>query len=211
MIMKGKLQKFIIMSMVLTLLVSLIPSSVFASTNNLIKEDSLEELLSEDGDFIKFMEGIEELPSGIEKQGAEKVANWLTKKTGVEVIAEGENLLVPSLSELDVEIPEQAFNSDLITTFGVTDCIIAVGLMIGTVGFPLSKITKLKKAIDFLGGVNKTVNRIYKSYKKYKSWNYRTKDAWKAAVNESAKGLPQDTLNAFLDFFNISNVVNNCT
>ncbi|RIJ63332.1 hypothetical protein CW357_07135 [Rummeliibacillus sp. TYF005] len=182
-----------------------------APSENAIMKDGLEKLMSTDGDFVKFMEGIEELPPGIEKQGAEKVASWLTKKTKIEVTTDGENLLVPSLSNLSIQNSEQSIDSNLITTFGAADCIIAVGLLIGTVGFPLSKITKLKKAIDLLGGVKKTVDRIYKSYKKYKGWNYRTKDAWKAAVNESAKGLPKDTLDAFLDFFNIANVINACT
>lgn len=182
-----------------------------APSEDVIMEDGLEELLSTDSNFVKFMEGIEELPPGIEKQGAEKVASWLTKKTGVEVTTDGENLLVPSLSDLGIQTPEQSIDSNLITTFGAADCVIAVGLMIGTVGFPLSKIIKLKKAINFLGGVKKTVDRVYASYKKYKSWNYRTTDAWKAAVNQSAKGLPTDTLNAFLDFFNIANVINACT
>jgi hypothetical protein len=87
----------------------------------------------------------------------------------------------------------------------------AIGLMIGTVGFPLSKIIKLKKAIDLLGGVKVTVERIYKYYKKYRSWNYTRTAAWKRAVNEASNGLPKDVLDAFLDFFNITNVINNCT
>lgn len=94
---------------------------------------------------------------------------------------------------------------------GVSDCIIAVGIMIGTIGFPFSKILKLKKAISYLGGVTKTVQKIYKRYKQLKSWNWRTKDAWKKAVTDTSKSLPKDTLNAFLDFFNIANVIKNCT
>lgn len=46
-----------------------------APSEDVIMEDGLEELLSTDGNFVKFMEGIEELPPGIEKQGAEKVAS----------------------------------------------------------------------------------------------------------------------------------------
>ncbi|MFD2760095.1 hypothetical protein [Lentibacillus juripiscarius] len=191
------------------LLFSISAPSVSANKN--VTQPELDnELLSPNSDFVKFLNGIEQLPPGIEKQGPEKVAKWLSKKTGVEVTTDGENLFIPSLAEVNLET-DQSFNESSITTFGVWGCITAVGLMIGTVGFPFSKILKLKKAIDFLGGVTKTVKRINKSYKKYKSWNYRTKDAWKAAVNESARGLPKDTLNAFLDFFNISNVINQCT
>ncbi len=126
------------------------------------------ELLSPNSDFVKFLNGIEQLPPGIEKQGPEKVAKWLSKKTGVEVTTDGENLFIPSLAEVNLET-DQSFNESSITTFGVWGCITAVGLMIGTVGFPFSKILKLKKAIDFLGGVTKTVKRINKSYKNIKA------------------------------------------
>lgn len=40
------------------------------------------ELTDVDGEFVKFMYGLEQLPKGIESQGAEKVAKWLTNKTG---------------------------------------------------------------------------------------------------------------------------------
>lgn len=83
--------------------------------------------------------------------------------------------------------------------------------MIGTVGFPFSKLYKLKKAIDYLGGVTATVKRIYNNYNKFRSWNYTKTAAWKRAVDDGARGLPNDTLNAFLDFFNISNVIRQCT
>lgn len=188
------------------------------TTADTIEDTEIAELLSQDSDFYKFLEGLENLPAGIEKQGPEKIAKWLTKKTGVEVIADGENLLVPSLADFGSTIGFSEKNTDItlsnnapITTFGAVDCVIAVGLMIGTVGFPASKLLKLKKAIDLLGGITKTVDRIYASYKKYKSWNYRTTDAWKYAVKDAGKGLPGDVLNAFLDFFNITNVINQCT
>lgn len=190
---------------------SLAGGNTALANDNASSEDSVEALLSPNSDFVKFMEGIEKLPSDIENQGAEEVASWLTKQTGVEVTTDGENLIVPSLSDLGEQNPEQTIDTHKITQFGAADCVIAVGLMIGTVGFPLSKILKLKKALDYLGGVTKTVNKIYDKYKLYKSWNYRTKDAWKRAVDKTAKDLPGDTLNAFLDFFNISNVINNCT
>lgn len=175
-------------------------------------EGSLEdELLSPDSDFVKFLEGVDQLPSSVQKQGAEKVASWLTEQTGVEVTTDGENLFVPSLADVGVDTSQSSFDSSAIKPAGAWECITAIGLMIGTVGFPLSKILKLKKAIKFLGGVKKTVTRVYNYYKKLKKQRWRTVDAWKEAVNKTAKGLPKDTLDAFLDFFNISNVINACT
>ncbi|MEL4028344.1 hypothetical protein [Caldifermentibacillus hisashii] len=69
----------------------------------------------------------------------------------------------------------------------------------------------MKKAIDLLGGVSKTVERIYSKYKLYKSWNYRTTAAWRRAVEDTSKTLSSDVKNAFLDFFNISQVITQCT
>ncbi|MGI8313780.1 hypothetical protein [Halobacillus mangrovi] len=180
-----------------------------------------EELFSENGDFIKFLKGVENLPYGIEKQGAEKVAKWLTNKTGVEVIAEDENLLIPSLANVNLGSDQHIGNVNIgsdqtttestVTTMGTWSCITAVGLMIGTVGFPLSKILKLKKAISLLGGVTKTVERIYEKYKLYRSWNYTRTYAWKRAVSKTSSTLGSDVRYAFLDFFNITNVINQCT
>lgn len=168
------------------------------------------ELLSPGSDFVKFLEGIEQLPASVEKQGPEKVASWLTEKTGVEVTTNGDNLVVPSLSDVDVKESKTSADSSAIQPAGAWDCVIAVGLMIGTVGFPLSKIVKLKKAINLLGGVKKTVDRIYSKYKSLKKQRWRTVDAWKEAVKRTTNNLPKDVGEAFLDFFNISNVIRQC-
>lgn len=167
------------------------------------------ELTDLDGEFVKFMYGLEQLPKGIESQGAEKVAKWLTNKTGLEVIADGENIIVPSIATSDT-IEAEPVNSDMIGTMGVGECIVAVGLMIATTGFPLSKLLKLKKTIELLGGVKKTVERIYNLYTKYRSWNYTKSAAWKRAVSESGRTLTGDVKLVFLEFFNIGNVYNNC-
>lgn len=168
------------------------------------------ELLSPDSDFVKFLEGIEQLPASVEKQGPEKVASWLTEKTGVEVTTNGDNLVVPSLSDVDVKESKTSADSSAIQPAGAWECITAIGLMIGTVGFPVTKIVKLKKAIDLLGGVKKTVDRIYSKYKSLKKQRWRTVDAWKEAVKRTTNNLPKDVGEAFLDFFNISNVIRQC-
>lgn len=178
---------------------------------DLIVEHGLEELLSVDSDFTKFMEGLEELPVEMEGQSPEQVAAWLTQETGVEVIADGENIIVPPLAEVSTSLESELMDGGPINPSGVIDCIIAVGIMIGTVGFPLSKILKLKKAISFLGGVSKIIKKVYKRYKELKSWKWRTKDAWKKAIEEQAKDLPSQIRDAFLDFFNIANVIRACT
>lgn len=183
----------------------------FIISEDLLLEESMNDLLSLKGDFVKFMEGIENLPPYIQEQGAESVAKWLTTEIGVEVIAKGENLFVPSLTDIGLEKKDEIIVGDFVTEYGTADCIIAVGLLIGSVGFPLSKILKLKQALNLLGGISKTISKINAKYKLYKSWNYRTKDAWKRAINETSDTLPNDVKNAFLDFFSIGNVIRACT
>ncbi|MED3660957.1 hypothetical protein NST62_08105 [Ureibacillus sp. FSL K6-8385] len=179
-----------------------------------ILDEEISNLLSTDNDLYKFLEGLEQLPPGIEKQGPNKIAKWITNKTGVEVIVEGENLIVPSLEDFGENIPSSIsseINNDKIGTMGVVDCIIAVGLAIGSVGFPASKLLKLKSALNLLGGINKTVQKIYDRYKLLKSWNYRTSAAWKYSIEYVSKSLPSDLRNAFLDFFGIANIIRACT
>lgn len=180
---------------------------------NVNEDTQIQNLFSQNSDFYKFLEGLENLPTEIANKGTEEIAKWLTEETSVTVVADGENLVVPSLAELGSELGNfdaTLINNGTITTMGAVDCAIAIGLMIGTVGFPVSKLLKLKQAIDHLGGITKTVDRIYTQYKKLKSENWRTVPAWQKAVTDTGKSLPGDVLDAFLDFFNITNVINQC-
>ncbi|TWL15827.1 hypothetical protein CHCC19466_1285 [Bacillus licheniformis] len=68
----------------------------------------------------------------------------------------------------------------------------------------------MKKAINLLGGVKKTVDRIYSKYKSLKKQRWRTVGAWKEAVKRTTNNLPKHVGEAFLDFFNISNVIRQC-
>ncbi|RFA32740.1 hypothetical protein CAI16_17235 [Virgibacillus dokdonensis] len=169
-----------------------------------------EELLSQNSDFVNFLDGVEQLPSFIIEQGPEKTANWLSEKTGVEVTTDGQNLYLPSLANVNLE-DNQSLVESRITTFSTWGCVTAIGLMIGSVGFPFSKILKLKSSIKLLGGVKKTVQSIHKNYKKLRENRWRKKDAWKEAVRQTSSDLPTEVRDAFLDFFNISNVINQCT
>lgn len=179
---------------------------------NIIQDNQIEKLFTQNSDFYKFLEGLEKLPKGIANKEPQDIAKWLTNQTGVEVIADGENLLVPSLAKLGSDLNSDfTLNNGGVTTFGLVDCAIAVGLMIGTVGFPASKILKLKEAIDHLGGITKTVSRIFTKYNQLKSENWRTVPAWKEAVSTVGSNLTGDVKMAFLDFFNITNVMNQCT
>ncbi|PIC64766.1 hypothetical protein CSV79_05240 [Sporosarcina sp. P13] len=100
-----------------------IKSGKYQHNNDLHKLFSHIQQLPPFGDLVKFLEGLEQSPKGIEKHVAEKVAKWLTKKTDLKVIADGDNLIVPSLATsgtVDVE----TMDSDIIVTMGVGECIV---------------------------------------------------------------------------------------
>lgn len=179
---------------------------------NIAEDAQIEALFSQNSDLYKFLEGLENLPIEIANQGPKEVAKWLTDQTGVTVLANGENLLVPSLAELESELNTDFTLNDRgqITTMITSDCVIAAGLMVGSVGFPLSKILKLKEAISLLGGMTKTIDRIYTQYKKLKSENWRTGPAIERAVTDVSKSLPKDLTLAFLDFFSVGNFLKQC-
>ncbi|WP_139300077.1 hypothetical protein [Virgibacillus chiguensis] len=94
----------------------------------------------------------------------------------------------------------QPLNDSRITTFSTWGCITAVGLMIGSVGFPFSKILKLKSSIKLLGGVKETVQLIHKNYKKLRENRWRKKDAWKEAVSKLPVIFQQKLETLFLIF-----------
>ncbi|MGG0888958.1 hypothetical protein [Cytobacillus horneckiae] len=205
------MKKYLSYILAMVLLLSTITPSL-ANASEVSNENELEDgYLSPDSDLVKFLEGVEQLPEEVIEQGIVKTSLWLSAQTGVKVIADGDNLIVPSLKEVAQITPEPTTDNPLPTPDSKADCVIAWGLMIGSVGFPFSKILKLKKAVSMLGGITKTVDKIYSKYKLYKSWNYRTTDAWKRAVKETGNTLSSDVRNAFLDFFNITNVIRACT
>lgn len=70
---------------------------------NIAEDAQIEALFSQNSDLYKFLEGLENLPIEIANQGPKEVTKWLTDQTGVTVLANGENLLVPSLAELESE------------------------------------------------------------------------------------------------------------
>jgi hypothetical protein len=165
-----------------------------------------EEELAVDNEFFEqtevVLDAIDKLPNGIIKQGPEKIAKWLENKTGLYVtIDENETLL---FSEIDPSTQPQ------FQTRGIAGCVSAVGIALVGNGIPLSKITKVKKAIKALGGVTATVKKVKKAYDEYRFNGFSRNDSIKKALNSATKGLAGDTKAALLDFFYISGVIANC-
>lgn len=176
---------------------------VFASASE--SEISEEEKALDDEMFAQtelILGAIEELPKGIIKQGPEKTAEWLQKKTGLYVTVDAEENLLFSETP---PVPEGTFQ-----TLSVAGCVAAVGIAIVSNGLPFSKILKVKDAIKALGGVTKTVSTVKKYYDKYRFNGFSRSDSIRKALNSAADGLSSSTKSALLDFFNLTNVVANC-
>ncbi|MCY9513623.1 hypothetical protein [Paenibacillus apiarius] len=129
-------------------------------------------------------------------QGEEKTVEWLTQYTGMNVIIQEGNI---------------KFSPEFLPSFSIPGCIGAIGLALISAGLPFTKILKVKKALDALGGTAKFVKAFYDSYKLYKSYGHSTTAAVKKAINSIGGSLKADLKDALLDFFNINNIIANCT
>ncbi|ARF66903.1 hypothetical protein B7C51_02435 [Paenibacillus larvae subsp. pulvifaciens] len=78
-------------------------------------------------------------------------------------------------------------------------------------GFPFTKIFKVKKALDALGGTVKFVKAFSQSYQLYKSYGYSTTTAVQKAIRSIGGSLKSDLYNALLDFFYIGDIIGSCT
>lgn len=150
---------------------------------------------------------IENLPENIIAEGIEETAKWMEKETGMVVEIENDSLVFPELRQ-GVESENEI---QPIAARGMLNCVTVVGLAVAGNGIPFTKILKLKQAIEFLGGVSKTIGFIQKKYKAYRADNYRMQPAFENAVKDTSKTLKADAQAAFLDFFGISAIIVACT
>lgn len=194
-----KLISFIAAVFLFSTLAPLFPSA--SSETGLTEEDlAIDDEMFEQTEVI--LGAIENIPNGIVKQGPEKTARWLQKKTGLYVTVDSEQNLLFS------ETPPA--QEGTFQTLSVAGCVAAVGIAIVSNGLPFSKILKVKSAIKALGGVTKTVSKVKKYYDKYRFNGFSRNDSIKKALNSASDGLAANTKSALLDFFNLTNVVANC-
>lgn len=93
----------------------------------------------------------------------------------------------------------------------MTGCVGAVGVAIVSNGLLFTKLLKVKKGLKALGGTTEAVKKIKKKYDHYR-WNgFDRKKSLNKAVDDVSDTLGKDVKDALLDFFNISNVIANCT
>lgn len=168
-----------------------------------------------DGDYYKILIAIEQLPSELEEQGAEKIAHWISEASGVEVLAEGDYLVFPTLQNEESELLNDSDMPSVVTFASWTDyasCIGAIGLAAAANALPITKITKLKKIFSSLGGVTNSIKMIYTNYKYYRSKKFTIKNSLDKAITDivNKNKLGSEAKQILLDFFGISSVIGSC-
>lgn len=203
--------KFLLFLSSVLLFSTLGTSITYAESSNTEKmeiEKEMADLGIVNGDStLDVLFAIENLPEYIIAEGIEETAKWMEKETGMVVEIENDNLVFPELMQ-GVESENEI---QPIAARGMLNCVSVVGLVIAGNGIPFTKILKLKQAIEFLGGVSKTIGFIQKKYKGYRANNYRVKPAFENAIKDTSKTLKADVQSAFLDFFGISTIIIACS
>lgn len=166
-------------------------SSILASENETYENQEFNQIET-------LFAAIESMPEEIASKENEDTVNWLSKNTGINFVLEEANIKV--------------LNENTITpAFSISGCTGAIGWALISAGIPATKILKLKKAIDALGGATKFAKAFYSSYKLYRSYGNSKTTAVSRAVKSISKNLKTDLQFALMDFFNINNIIANCT
>ncbi|SFX31013.1 hypothetical protein SAMN04487866_10463 [Thermoactinomyces sp. DSM 45891] len=147
----------------------------------------------------RFLSAIESIPDEVVTQGDKQIVEWLNTHTDMEFVADNGILKIK-----EEKMPKQQLAS-------ITGCVGAIGIALVTTGIPFTKILKVKQALSALGGATKFAKQFYKTYKLYRGYGNSVKTATTRAINSIGKNLRADMKDALLDFFNINNVIANCT
>ncbi|MEH6890918.1 hypothetical protein V7024_14555 [Bacillus sp. JJ864] len=186
---------------------SVVPSISFAAETNNAKNAKVEKQQAMDNEMFNqsetILKAIENIPNSVVEQGPQKTAKWLQDKTGYYVsVDDKENLVFTEVS------PTKSTNK---YSFNTSACIGAVGIALVSNGIPFTKILKVKSALKALGGTANAVSKVKKAYDSYRYNGFSRNDSLKKALNSVSGGLASDVKGALLDFFNLTNVVANCS
>ncbi|MGE7624367.1 hypothetical protein ACQKMD_15325 [Viridibacillus sp. NPDC096237] len=217
------LKKFVLIGCCSMLLLGTFALSETSASAEIINENysayqydqTLNELgLNKESDSYKLLLAVDKLPSDIEEQGAEKIAKWLSNETGINIIAENDNLVFPDYQEKAAGIENDSLVSiRSYSAYQIAACVGAVGVAVLSTAIPITKITKLKSIFKALGGVTDSISMIHMNYKYYRiekklSVNKSLDKAINDIVNKNKLGA--DAKNLLLDFFNLSLVAGSC-
>ncbi|MCT6929262.1 MAG: hypothetical protein M3Z89_14570 [Lysinibacillus fusiformis] len=184
---------------------------------NSYKDQYLNELgISENSDSYKLLIAIDKMPAELVEQEAGMIAEWISNESGIEVIAQGDNLLFPTLMN---EVPQIANETEipLVTTFAswtdIANCAGAIGLAIFANALPIAKLAKIKDIFKALGGATRAVEMIYTNYKYYRSKNKTMKTSLDNAITDivNKNSLGKEAKQLLLEFFGINSVIGGCS
>ena len=129
--------------------------------------------------------------------GPEAAKQWFDNNTSIHVtLDENNNLIFNTGSE--------------IMTRGAIGCATAISVAIVGNMFSITKITKIKWAIQKLGGISKAAKEIVKWYDKYRVGGHSKTSAMYKAMDKVSEGLASDVKGALLDFLGITAVMAAC-
>lgn len=160
--------------------------------------------IDKDSAFYDVLIAIEELPEGMES--AEEIAQLLSIKTGLPIIAEGEYLDFGFLS--GEESSEPIISTYAFTVPGALACIGALGGLV-----PATKILKINKVLKAAGGAVDVMKMVHTNYKYYRvEKKYSKKKALNQAVEDFSvkKKLSSGSKALLKDFFNLSAIAGAC-
>lgn len=146
---------------------------------------------------LEILQAIENIPEEELNKGPEAAKQWFDNNTLIHVtLDENNNLIFNTGSE--------------IMTYGAIGCATAIGLAIVGNVFSITKLTKIKWAIEKLGGISKAAADIVKWYDKYRLGGHSRTDAMYKAMDKVSEGLASDVKGALLDFLGITAVAAAC-
>lgn len=190
---KEKKTRLGILTIVSALLFSLVGSN-FAVQAEGVDNPSNEER-DEYAQLAQFYELIDSIPQEIIDSEVDiALTNWLSASTGLALKVEDGIILKSSIQPM-----------------GFLGCSSAILGAIAGVGIPFTKIFKLKKAINALGGVSKLVDDMLPLARKYQKKKGLGKvAALKKAISKKASALGKDFMKAIADLAGITLIADQC-
>ncbi|MEX3713841.1 hypothetical protein AB1L05_15685 [Cytobacillus horneckiae] len=161
--------------------------------------------------FHNLLIAIEELPEDI--KSAEKIAQWLSSETGLEISGDGEYINFDFLSSEEESKSEDLKEPNFVAAanFTVPGALACIGALGGLI--PATKILKINKVLKAAGGAVNVMKDVHMNYKYYRiEKKYSKKKALDTALNDFSvkKKLSAGSKALLKDFFNLSAIAGAC-
>lgn len=153
---------------------------------------SLEEKAEMDKAF-KVLSVIESIPDSVLAEGSDSVNQWMA-----------ENNYDGLFQVMD------AVENDEAVAYGVAGCVSAVGIAVLSNVFSITKLTKIKSALQALGGAKTFVNKLIPAYNAARASGQSKKAAATSAVKKAASAAGPEAKQALLEFFALGSIYSAC-